>query len=155
MERSKDLCHKFNTFRYLPSKNSFLRLFCTNIYKMFFFAKGLSVRISGICSFKVWGKAPESKSYRETSYFSRFLGNIATDTVNIGWVHAILTMPTRKKIGIKTIKKKKRNEALHMPGTDTKGLCFLWHKHLAALCCWKGNFQWLLWNDPEDVFHHH
>lgn len=108
MERSKDLCHKFNTFRYLPSKNSFLGLFCTNIHKMLFFAKVLSVCISGICSFKVWGKAPESNSYRETSYFSRFLGNIVTDTVNIGWVHAILTMPTRKKIGIKTIKKKKK-----------------------------------------------
>ena len=152
MERSKDLCCKFNTFGYLPSKNSFLGLFCTNIRKMFFFAEVLSVHISGICSFKSGGKAPESKSYRETSYFLGFWGTLATDPVNEGWVCALLTMPTRKKSGIKTIKKEKRNEALQMPRNDTKELCFHWRQHLPLL---EREFLVITLRWPRRCFHHH
>lgn len=106
MERSEDLCCKFNIFDYLPSKNSFLGLFCSNTHKMFFFAKMLSFHISGICCFRPGGKVAESKS-SERLYFSASWGMLATDPVNVGWVRAILTMPMGRRSGIKEERKKK------------------------------------------------
>lgn len=153
MERSEDLCCKFNIFDYLPSKNSFLGLFCSNTHKMFFFAKMLSFHISGICCFRPGGKVAESKS-SERLYFSASGRMLATDTVNVGWVRAILTMPTGRKSGIKEERKKKEMRHFGCPEMAL-GCVFADIDTFQSSQCWKGNFRWLFWNGPENVFHHH
>lgn len=111
----------------------------------------LSVHISGI--FQVWWEGPRTQELQR-DLFSSLLGNVGNPSFNI--------VPFRlwqqgRKVGLKKRKKKNKKETKHFICLEMTLRCCLFTNinTLQLSCCWKENFQWLFWNDPEDVFHHH
>ena len=101
------------------------------------------------------GRSQGSKSYRETAHFLIF--QLAGEC----WQVILLTEDKskpfwagkqRRKLGLKRERMQKGTR--HFTWA-CKCCVFYWCQQLTILPqCWKVNFQWLLWNYPENGFHH-
>lgn len=159
MERSGDLCCKFNTFEYLPSKNSFLGFILHKHPYDVFLCKNAFLSYQWNLLFHVWWAGPRKQDLLRNcpaSYFPAWVGE-CWQVILLMWDESkpFWTGRQGRKVGLKGERKReKRSEVLCMPRNGTKVLCFYWHQHLTILSLLEEEFPITLkW--PRRSFHHH